>query len=140
MCRKCGEPDRRGSSSRRRRRRAQLLEGAGGITTGGNGVMTGCVWCGCLLADVPGYLRVDIDGERRHLRIRRLEQDRIQAGGPYVLWNLIAACGPCNRARVYTELVVADGCYFGPATLEASRAARAAFDAARALEVEEPTA
>lgn len=108
MCRKCGEPDRRGSSKVRRHRRKRLLEGAGG-SYGGNGVITVCAWCHCLLGEHAGYLAV---GGRR-LPIRRLEQDRIMPGGPYALYNLVPACGPCNKGRAYDEQVFDEGCWFG---------------------------
>lgn len=140
MCRKCGESDRRGSSKVRRQRRRRLLEGAGGVTTGGNGVITACVWCGHLVGDIPGHLRVVIDGRVRHLRIRKLEQDRIRAGGPYSLWNLAAACGQCNRARVYDDLEIIDGCLYGPSTREGVIAARAARQLAATVDAGEATA
>lgn len=109
MCRKCGEPDLRGSSSRRRQRRKRLLEGAGAWTFGGNGTVTACVWCSVLLADHAGYLAVG--GVR--LPVRKLEQDRVMVGGPYSLWNLVASCGPCNRSRTYLEQEIPEGCAFG---------------------------
>lgn len=85
-----------------------MLEGAGGAIAG-NGVITVCVWCYCLLGDRAGYLAV---GDRR-LAVRRLEQDRLMPGGPYSLYNLVPACGPCNRARSYDEQIFEDGCEYG---------------------------
>lgn len=135
MCRRCGEPDRRGSNRDRKRRRSQLLEGGGGITTGGNGVLTACVWCNCLVGDVSDALPLTLpDGTDVLLPVELMEQDRIQMGGPYALWNLVASCGPCNRARLYEELEIAEGCLYGPETLARVREARVARDEARELE------
>lgn len=114
MCRTCGEPDLRGSAARRRGRRKRLLEGAGpgGV---GNGTITVCFWCDVLLGDRRGYLAVTLpDGTHKRLPILRLEQDRLQAGGPYSLYNLVPACGPCNRARTYDRVEIPDGCEYGP--------------------------
>ena len=109
MCRKCGEPDRRGSSKVRRHRRKRLLEGAGGANLGGNGVITACIWCFCLLGDRAGYLAV---GGRR-IPVLRMEQDRLMPGGPYSLYNLGPACPKCNKARAYDQVEFPDGCWFG---------------------------
>lgn len=103
MCRRCGEPDRRGNAEQRRRRRDRLLDQYG------NGVVCPCIYCGVLLAHERGYLAV----AGRRLRIDRLEQDRLMPGGPYALWNLVPACGPCNRARTYAEQHIPDGCEYG---------------------------
>lgn len=94
----------------RRHRRKRLLEGAGAASHGGNGVITACLWCGVLLGDKPGRLVVG----GRALRIERLEQDRLMPGGPYALYNLVASCPRCNKARTYTERELPDGCLFGP--------------------------
>lgn len=89
MCRKCGEPDRRGGAPARRASKLNLLK------RDGDGTTCPCYWCGTPLT------------------FATLERDRLQVGGPYALWNLVPACGPCNRARTYEEQLVPDGCYFG---------------------------
>lgn len=110
MCRKCGENDKRGSARDRRNRRTRLLEGKGAASNGGNGVITTCVWCDVLLGERVGYLSVD----GRRLKIERLEQDRLTPGGPYALWNLVAACESCNKARTYERRNIPEGCEYGP--------------------------
>ena len=118
ICRKCGEPDRRGSAADRRRSRQRLLNGENGL--GGNGVITVCIYCLTLLSNAGGgSFEVVVDGKRRYLPVERLERDRLMGcGSPYAFWNLAPACGPCNRARTYAELEIPDGCAFGPETVE----------------------
>ncbi len=70
-----GGPDKRGSAADRRRRKAKLL------VRHGDGFACPCAWCG------------------RRVWDHDLEQDRIDAGGPYRMDNLVPACGPCNRLR-----------------------------------------
>lgn len=123
MCRRCGEPDRRGSAEIRRRRRRALLRGLHN-SFGGNGVITVCVWCGVLVAEHAGYLPVVLPGGRvQRLPIRKLEQDRLRGhGSPYSLWNLVPACGPCNKARTYDMYEIPPGCPFGPEVAARRRA------------------
>lgn len=109
MCRRCGEPDRRPGAARRRQLTKRLLE------IHGNGVICPCWLCDGLLGAQPGYLTVtDPDGKVRRLKIQKLERDRLEPGGPYSLWNLMPACGPCNRARTYDTREIPDGCDYGP--------------------------
>ena len=75
MCRRCGEPDRRGRARDRRARKLWLLDKFG------NGVECPCTWCGTTLT------------------FATLQQDRIVPGGPYRRDNLVPACGNCNIAR-----------------------------------------
>lgn len=104
VCRKCGEPDRRGSATTRRRSRARLLADYG------NGEIALCVWCGDLVGNVKDSFVV---GGRR-LEIHRLERDRLMPGEGYAYWNLVPSCGPCNRARAYAEQGFDNPiCYFG---------------------------
>lgn len=85
MCRRCGEPDRRGSTRNRRARRAWLLSPAS--LHGGDGQRVPCFnsdSCGTWLTD------------------QTLEVDRIipaWRGGSYRRENIRPACGPCNRER-----------------------------------------
>jgi hypothetical protein len=82
MCRRCGEPDRRGPAKARRRRRDLLLNGMNGL--GGNGTVTVCVHCHVLLGAVADTLTIT-DPARPFrpigLEIRKLEQDRIARAG-----------------------------------------------------------
>jgi hypothetical protein len=88
MCRRCGEPDRRGSARNRRARKAYLLAAFG------NGVQCPCIWCGTTLT------------------FATLQQDRLVAGGPYRRDNLVPSCGRCNIARRLLD--IPDGCQYGP--------------------------
>jgi hypothetical protein len=88
MCRRCGEPDRRGSSRDRRARKQWLL------TRFGDGINCPCFWCG------------------RPLSLFTLQQDRLVAGGPYRRDNLVPACAGCNIARNGDG--IPDGCLYGP--------------------------
>lgn len=90
MCRRCGEPDRRGNSRDRRATKRWLLD------TFGDGVSCPCTWCA------------------KPLYAGTVQKDRLMQGGPYARWNLVPACGPCNRRRTYENLEVASGCAFGP--------------------------
>lgn len=67
--------DCRGSAERRRARKRELL------AIFGDGETCPCVWCGC------------------ELTFATLEQDRIEAGGAYVIENLQPACRFCNASR-----------------------------------------
>jgi hypothetical protein len=121
MCRRCGEPDRRGPAKARRRRRDLLLNGMNGL--GGNGTVTVCVHCHVLLGAVADTLTIT-DPARPFrpigLEIRKLEQDRILGlGTPYNHSNVQPACGPCNRARTYEQAEIPEGCQFGPELAEA---------------------
>lgn len=112
MCRRCGEPDKRGSAAVRRRRTQRLLD------LHGNGTICPCTWCGALLGATPGYLAVP--AARRRIPILKLERDRLIPGGSYALWNLVPACGPCNNARAYEaaeagRVAFPDGCQYGTA-------------------------
>jgi hypothetical protein len=88
MCRRCGEPDRRGFARDRRARKQRLLDKFG------NGVECPCTWCGTTLTWAT------------------LQQDRIVPGGPYRRDNLAPSCGPCNIARRLFD--IPDGCEYGP--------------------------
>lgn len=128
MCRRCGEPDRRGPARARRIRKSKLLAGAGVESPGGNGVITVCTWCFCLLGLEAGTLAVaDHTGAELVLEVRKLEEDRLAGNGsPYRMDNLVASCHPCNIGRVYDTLEIPEGCAFGPESIELVRAARAA--------------
>lgn len=106
MCRRCGEPDKRGSAAQRRRRAQSLLDEFG------NGVVCPCVWCGELVGVVAGWLRV----AGYVLPVGKLEQDRLDPLGSYFRRNVVPACGPCNRARHYGDerLIQPEGCEYGP--------------------------
>lgn len=96
MCRKCGEPDRRGSARNRRARKRWMLK------TFGDGITCTCWLCGVELT----YLTVTAD--------------RIVPGGPYRRSNIAPACMGCNIARSNAP----EGCAFGPVgTLAAAEAA-----------------
>jgi hypothetical protein len=88
MCRRCGEPDRRGSARARRARKLWLL------ATFGDGTECPCFWCGTSLS------------------LFTLQQDRLVPGGPYRRENLVPACGRCNIAR--NGASIPDGCHYGP--------------------------
>jgi hypothetical protein len=88
MCRRCGEPDRRGNTRNRRARKQWLL------AKFGNGIECPCTWCGTTLT------------------FATLQQDRIVPGGPYRRDNLVPACGKCNIARNLFN--IPDGCEYGP--------------------------
>ena len=105
MCRRCGEPDRRGSAEDRRRRRSRML------SEYGNGVVCPCWWCGTLLGVRRGYLTTPAG----RLAIHRLEQDRLIPGGSYAYDNVVPACRSCNHARAVDQQQWADGCDFGGA-------------------------
>lgn len=98
MCRRCGEPDRRGSAAARRARKRWLL------TEFGNGNTCPCVWCG------------------KSLNWFTLQQDRLVPGGPYRRGNLVPACRGCNIGRIAES--IPDGCEHGPVgTLTAAECA-----------------
>lgn len=107
MCRRCGEPDRRPGAARRRQLTARLLE------LHGNGVIAPCAWqlvgCEVLVAAQPGVLVVG----GQVIRLGKLERDRIIPGGSYGLYNLLPACGPCNRQRSWMDGNMPDGCDYG---------------------------
>lgn len=107
MCRRCGEPDRRPSARRRRELTARLLQ------LHGNGVIAPCFWqldgCEGLVAAVAGPMV--IAGQR--LQLGKLERDRLEPGGTYGLYNLVPACGPCNRQRSWQRGLMPDGCDYG---------------------------
>lgn len=114
MCRRCGEADRRGSNRNRRASRQWLLD------TFGNGVITSCTWCPALVANREhvGPWRI---GDQV-LEVVLLERDRLEPGGPYARWNLVPACGPCNKARAYEaaergQLAFPEGCEYGTAAV-----------------------
>jgi hypothetical protein len=86
MCRRCGEPDRRGSAASRRARKRWLL------TTFGDGRTCPCFWC------------------EKPLTWLTVQQDRIVPGGPYRRANLVPACAGCNLTRH----LIPDGCAYGP--------------------------
>ncbi len=88
MCRRCGEPDRRGKARDRRARKAWLL------TTFGDGHTCPCYWC------------------KSPLTAFTLQQDRLNPGGPYRRDNLVPACARCNIARNAHR--IPDGCEYGP--------------------------
>jgi hypothetical protein len=88
MCRRCGEPDRRGSARNRRARKQWLL------TKFGDGVECPCTWCGVTLT------------------VFTLQQDRLVPGGPYRRDNLVPACARCNIAR--NGHAIPEGCDYGP--------------------------
>lgn len=88
MCRRCGEPDRRGSAARRRARKRWLLD------TFGDGTTCPCTWCGTALT------------------WDTLQQDRLVPGGPYRRNNLVPACAGCNIAR--NGDAIPEGCDYGP--------------------------
>ena len=88
MCRRCGEPDRRGKARDRRARKHWLL------ATFGDGAECPCFWCGTPLS------------------MATLQQDRLVAGGPYRRDNIVPACARCNIARHGHE--IPDGCEYGP--------------------------
>jgi hypothetical protein len=88
MCRRCGEPDRRGSARARRARKQWLLAAFG------DGVECPCFWCGTAL------------------NLLTLQQDRLVPGGPYRRENLVPACSGCNIAR--NGASIPEGCRYGP--------------------------
>lgn len=88
MCRRCGEPDRRGSARNRRARKQWLL------TKFGDGAQCPCTWCGVTLT------------------VFTLQQDRLVPGGPYRRDNLVPACARCNIARNGES--IPEGCDYGP--------------------------
>jgi len=75
VCRRCGEPDRRGSAVARRKRKQWLLDTFGW----GSGVK--CWYC------------------PKVLTLKTVTQDRIVPGGPYRRSNLLPACLDCNIER-----------------------------------------
>ena len=91
QCRRCGGPDRRPGSKRRRQLRLRLAQ------IHGNGVICPCLWCGDLVwAEAwQGY----VSAGRRRIPVYPMELDRLMPGGSYGLYNLVPACGGCNRAR-----------------------------------------
>jgi HNH endonuclease len=95
MCRRCGEPDKRGNNQTRRRRRQAIID------RDGDGTTVQCTWQ--THEKCPGELTIDT-----------MEQDRIEPGGPYSLDNLVASCGHCNKARNYRLVEIPEGCVFGP--------------------------
>lgn len=74
--------------------------------------MLSLVCGGVLVSNTPGRGYLAAGGKR--IPVVYMERDRIKPGGPYSLWNLQPACGPCNRARTYMERQVDDGCTYGP--------------------------
>jgi hypothetical protein len=88
MCRRCGDPDRRGSARARRARKQWLLAAFG------DGVECPCFWCGTAL------------------NLLTLQQDRLVPGGPYRRENLVPACSGCNIAR--NGASIPEGCRYGP--------------------------
>jgi hypothetical protein len=88
MCRRCGEPDRRGAARNRRARKRYLLNEFG------DGKTCPCIWCGITL------------------NWATLQQDRLVPGGPYSKANVLPSCGPCNIARNFWN--IPDGCEYGP--------------------------
>lgn len=109
MCRRCGEPDRRGNARTRKRRTERLLE------IHGNGEICPCYWCGDLVGRRPGRLHIrGGPGERGvYLRVQQCERDRLKRGDTYAMWNLVPACPPCNKGREIMDNVVPIGCNIG---------------------------
>lgn len=95
MCRRCGERDKRGNNVQRRRRKQAILN------RDGDGTTVECTWK--IHPKCP-----------RTLTLLTMEQDRIEQGGPYALNNLVASCGHCNKARLYAQVDIPEGCIFGP--------------------------
>lgn len=87
MCRRCGEPDKRGSNRNRRARKLWFL------TEFGDGEKVPCYLCD------------------RPLTYAEVTADRLVPGGPYARWNVRPACLPCNRSRARPE--IPDGCLYG---------------------------
>lgn len=87
MCRRCGEPDKRGSSRDRRRSKLALL------AEFGDGVTCPCAWCGAVLTALT------------------LQRDRLDPRGTYRRENIVPSCGPCNRARAREPMTPA--CQYG---------------------------
>lgn len=89
MCRRCGEPDKRGNSLDRLRRKRRFLREFG------DGITCPCAWCGVTLT------------------IFTVEADRLDPRGTYRWDNVVPACGPCNRARLRWPGPPAEGCEYG---------------------------
>ena len=87
MCRRCGEPDKRGPARARRRRRQWLAD------TFGDGTLVPCTWCGLTLS------------------IFTLQVDRLVPGGSYARDNVVPSCAGCNLAR--TRNPIPEGCSYG---------------------------
>ncbi len=87
MCRRCGEPDKRGPAHQRRRRRAWLL------AEFGDGTSAPCAWCA------------------KPLTRATLQVDRLIPGGSYARANIVPACAGCNVARTY--MPTPEGCRYG---------------------------
>lgn len=97
MCRRCGEPDRRGNNRDRRRRKQWLLNHFGDGKT---------VECALKLADdCPGTLTLHTVTAERMIPGCQ--------GGSYRHSNLLPACLPCNIARGATDYEISEGCVFG---------------------------
>lgn len=90
MCRRCGEPDLRPNAKGRRVLRKWLVD------TYGDGRRVQCTWCATWLT------------------VATLELDRLVPGTRYRRDTVVPACPPCNKARTYRDLVVRDGCLYGP--------------------------
>lgn len=97
MCRRCGEPDRRGSPRDRKARKLWLLKTYGDGTT---------VACALQLSDKC----------LRTLSYATMQVDRLipgHQGGSYRHGNIQPACGPCNIARTAVDYEVANDCQYG---------------------------
>lgn len=106
MCRRCGEPDGRGSAEGRRTRKRWLLSADSGH--GGDGEKVPCwnyVVCGTVLAfDTMEVDRIiaawqcqECDESYRHHHLE--DDDHAFRGGTYRRSNIRPSCGPCNRER-----------------------------------------
>lgn len=96
MCRRCGEPDRRGSNKSRRARKLRLIRVYGDEAKG----TIGCIWCD------------------KVLNYKTLTVDRLVPGcegGTYRWENIAPACRHCNIVRYFTAHEFPDGCEYGPA-------------------------
>ena len=106
MCRRCGEPDKRGSAANRRARKQWLLSPESGW--GGDGEKVQC-WnyaeCGTYLSFytmevdriIPGWM-CEVCGEA----CRDHDEARLGhpfSGGRYVRGNIEPSCGGCNQGR-----------------------------------------
>lgn len=106
MCRRCGEPDLRGSAEARRRRKRWLLSPDN--IWGGDGEKVPC-WnydeCGSMLTFesmevdriIPGWMCTVCGVPRRfHNDDRR---GHAFSGGRYIRGNVEPSCGGCNQGR-----------------------------------------